>query len=554
MNDPDQTMMFSSIPKSDGAYVQKSDGLDDVWTDDEFTTDEDRPTVERGAAFVSFAFIVAALKRSAWLWCATAVLGLLIGYALYAKFPPAYSATTTVLITNNPNGDVVDQSATDVALAESQAVAQLVLKQLGLDQSVSSFIAAYTVTAPSNEVILFQVNGPSSGAAVQRASALAGAFLQFRAGYLENQQQLQVTLAQQQVTQAQQKLDSINRQIAGLQAQGASSGDLATLQAKQTTAQNALTSAQQNISTIQTTGASTTASMIKGSQILNSPTPAKRGLKESKLFYLVVSLIAGLAIGMAIVVVRALVSGRLRNRDDIADAIGAPVMLSTGQVGGNWLPPLVRRTSLRGLDLERVVAHLYGAVARPPAKRFAALAVVAVDNAPDVAPAVVSLAVNWAAQGKQVVLADLSDGAAAARRLGVKGPGVHPARAGGVNLMVSVPGRDDATPAGPLPTPSHSQFGHVNPDLAAACASADFLLTLLTLEPVSGGDHLASWATEAVAVVTAGRSSATRIRAVGEMVRLAGARLVSVVVLKTDKSDESLGAAVLEQSAPVASL
>ena len=159
MNDPDQTIMFSSTPKSDGAYVQKSDGLDDVWTDDEFTTDEDRPTVERGAAFVSFAFIVAALKRSAWLWCATAVLGLIIGYALYAKFPPAYSATTTVLITNNPNGDVVDQSATDVALAESQAVAQLALKQLGLDQSVSSFIAAYTVTAPSNEVILFQVNG-----------------------------------------------------------------------------------------------------------------------------------------------------------------------------------------------------------------------------------------------------------------------------------------------------------------------------------------------------------------------------------------------------------
>ena len=373
-------------------------------------------------------------------------------------------------------------------------------------------------------------------------------------GYLENQQQLQVTLAQQQVTQAQQKLDSINRQIAGLQAQGASSGGLATLQAKQTTAENALTSAQQNISTIQTTGASTTASMVKGSQILNSPTPAKRGLKESKLFYLVVALIAGLAIGMAIVVIRALVSGRLRNRDDIADAIGAPVLLSTGQVGANWLPPLVRRSRLRGLDLERVVAHLYGAVARPPSKRFAALAVVAVDNVPDVALAVVSLAVNCAAQGKQVVLADLSDGAAVARRLGVKGPGVHPASARGVNLMVSVPGRDDPTPTGPLPIPSHSQFGHVNPDLATACASADFLLTLLTLEPVSGGDHLASWATEAVAVVTAGRSSATRIRAVGEMVRLAGARLVSVVVLKTDKSDESLGAAVLEQSASAASL
>ena len=96
----------------------------------------------------------------------------------------------------------------------------------------------------------------------------------------------------------------------------------------------------------------------------------------------------------------------------------------------------------------------------------------------------------------------------------------------------------------------------MNPDLAAACASADSLLTLVTLDPVSGGNHLASWANEAVAVVTAGRSSATRIRAVGEMIRLAGTRLVSVVLLKADKSDESLGAlAAMEQSAsPVAAV
>jgi hypothetical protein len=43
-------------------------------------------------------------------------------------------------------------------------------------------------------------------------------------------------------------------------------------------------------------------------------------------------------------------------------------------------------------------------------------------------------------------------------------------------------------------------------------------------------------------VVTAGRSTATRIRAVGEMVRLAGAHLDSVVVVDADRADESLGA------------
>ena len=51
--------------------------------------------------FTSLGFIGAALKRSAWLWCATAMLGVLIGYGLYDKYPPAYQATTSVLLTND---------------------------------------------------------------------------------------------------------------------------------------------------------------------------------------------------------------------------------------------------------------------------------------------------------------------------------------------------------------------------------------------------------------------------------------------------------------------
>ena len=71
--------------------------------------------------------------------------------------------------------------------------------------------------------------------------------------------------------------------------------------------------------------------------------------------------------------------------------------------------------------------------------------------------------------------------------------------------------------------------------------SADLLLTLVTLDPALGGDHLATWATNAVVVVSAGQSSAERIHGVGEMIRLAGMRLDSVVLLGADKSDESLG-------------
>ena len=42
-------------------------------------------------------------------------------------------------------------------------------------------------------------------------------------------------------------------------------------------------------------------------------------------------------------------------------------------------------------------------------------------------------------------------------------------------------------------------------------------------------------------MVTAGRSSWTRIHAVGEMIRLAGMYLVSAVLVGASKTDESLG-------------
>jgi hypothetical protein len=106
--------------------------------------------------------------------------------------------------------------------------------------------------------------------------------------------------------------------------------------------------------------------------------------------------------------------------------------------------------------------------------------------------------------------------------------------------VVVIPERDDIALVGPIPS-SHVESADVSPELAAACASADVLLTLATLDPASGGDYLSTWATDAVAVVTAGKSSSVRIHAVGELVRHAGMRLVSAVLIGADKGDESLG-------------
>jgi hypothetical protein len=111
--------------------------------------------------------------------------------------------------------------------------------------------------------------------------------------------------------------------------------------------------------------------------------------------------------------------------------------------------------------------------------------------------------------------------------------------ADGEQLALVVPESEDLTPEGPLrhvADPSdHSRPLTVAPD------SGDVLLTLVSLDPGVGADHLASWATDAVAIVTAGESSATRVHAAGQMMRQAGVPISAAFLLDSDKNDESVG-------------
>jgi hypothetical protein len=153
---------------------------------------------------------------------------------------------------------------------------------------------------------------------------------------------------------------------------------------------------------------------------------------------------------------------------------------------------------------------------------------------------VVALAMSCAQDGRRVVLADLAEGAPAAALLGAQGPGVRQARAGSAQVVLAVPDSADIAPLGPA-SRRDGQRSEFNEQVNAACGSADLRLSLVSLDPGLGADHLSSWAANAVALVTAGTASWTRLHAVGEMVRLSGTSLVEAVLVGADKSDESLG-------------
>jgi len=513
-----------------------------LWVDDDFAAVDDGPS-DFNAGLTSMGFIRASIRRGRRWWCLTAAIGFLVGLGLYVTTPPVYQASTSLLLTNGPEPQPGSAVLDAQSIAQSRPVAGLALKKLGLRESVGTFLGSYTAAPVTDRIMSITVNAPSSDEAIARAAVLAGAFLQYRADQLKAQQDKLFQSLHQQVSQAQQELNSINDQVHQLllsqPPSPARQAKLTSLGTQRSQARATLTELQQSTNGTIASTKELTASEITGSQVLNQAAGLPRSRLKHLILYPAVGLIIGLVVGLAFVVVRALTSDRLRRRDDIARALGAPVSLSVGAVRpSRWLPRRRGLAAAQRPDVQRIVTHLGRTV--PASSRGMSLAVIPMDDARVPALSLVSLAISGAQRGIRVVIADLATGAPAARLLGVRKPGIHRVDVNDVNLVVAIPERDDVAPVGP--------FARIPPGVhrtpltkGVTAASPDLVLTLATLDPSFGGEHLVTWATGAVVMVTAGRSSWTRIHSVGEMIRLAGTRLVSAVLVGADKTDESLG-------------
>lgn len=546
MNDPDRI----------GAWLA---GIDDElppnpWAPGGLTADEDLSGGDPTGGLVNLAFIRGALRRAAWLWCATGLLGLVIGTGLYVRDPPTYHAETSVLLVDAANQDSAVEVLTDVSLAQSQPVAARVVEELGLHQSVGSLQAAYSVTPITYTVLQFNIGAPSAAAAIREASALATSYLQYRAKYAQTLEQQQATQLNQESNAAAQTFQTVDAKVNQLPTTQLTSAQQVQLD----NLRNQLDDEKQVMQYAAGTEASnrtSTAAMVSGSYVLDPPTLLSHSQLKGAVLYVVGGLFGGLIVGMAIVIVAALLSSRLRRRDDVAVALGAPVRLSVGSLRRPQprlgLPGQATR---RDRDMRRVIAYLQGRVSGS-SRGPSSLAVVAVDDAQTVAVAVAALARSRARDGGRVVVADLSRGAPLALLLGAKGPGVHQMVNGPDRLLVAVPDPNDVMAVGPI-RDGRTPALWTQPDEAvvAAYSAADLLLTLVTLDPALGADHLATWASEAVAVVSAGRCSAEKVHSVGELIRLAGIRLDSAVLIGADRDDESLGLVDPVLEPPIAAL
>ena len=529
------------------------DDLDEpAWPGDELPGVTERMggflAAELAAGLASLPAIGAALRRRMRMVFMAGIIGFLLGTAIYVVHPPAYQASTSVVVTQNPLVDPLDAVQTDVALVESRTVAQLAMKHLGIlsTESVYKFQGSYTVVAVTDRVLLITIGARSSAEAVRRATALASAYLQFRDSELWLERSETLSSLGGKVAAAETQVSLIDQQLAHAKAQRPSSAQQAQvtlLGEKRQAALNARATFESSYISFQVQSEVTTASMVKGSGVLDKAAALPRSKFKKPEVYIVGGLLAGLLLGLAIVIIGELVTDKLRRRDDVAKALGAPVLLSVGKVwAGRWPARLIAArypmTVAGGAEMQRVIGCLRRAVTEEDGP--ATLAVVTIDDARVATVAVAALAVAAAQAGLHVIVADLTAGRTVARLTGVRESGVRIATIEGQQLVIAVPDRGDISPVGPVRVDSMGPRT-AGPALAAAYSSADLLITLASLDPALGADYLASWSSNAVGVLTAGTSSATKIHSVGEMIRFSGAQLLGAVLLGADKSDETVG-------------
>ncbi len=495
-------------------------------------------------ALATLRFLLAALRRRWRIWVGLGIVGMMLGVAWTVVMPVKSVGTVTLLLEHDPNADPDQAMSTDMSLLRTRSVASSVIRDLGLRMTPEAFQKSVIVTPVSTKVLILEVPAPGDAAAVARAEALSRAYLDFRTGVIRLQSQGLIDGYQDRLRDLQDEAERLTDLYDTYSSGGPDAQDKATdVLAQRSTVMSDINSLQQTMQDARVQ----TESIITASTELDPPALVPHSSKMRSALAMASGLVGGAAVGMGLVLFAALTSDRLRRREEVALALGAPVRFSVGKLSGRraW-PWRIRRRSSPTRDLQVLVHGLDSSIA--PRKRGtrkvrpARWALATVDNGDAAEQVIASLAAQFISRDLAVFVVDLSDSGrmepALRRALGQADQqrGETPApvvfRPEGVPSLARGPARSSAGVTSDLPD---------NGPLRSAWDSADVILTLAEVDPAVGVDHLKSWADHVVLLVTAGRSSAERLRTTAELVRSTGLTLQFAMMVGADRTDESLG-------------
>jgi capsular polysaccharide biosynthesis protein len=476
------------------------------------------------SVLVSLHFLRVALQRRWRTVAAFICAGALLALAALHLMPPASSASTALILAHADGQDPATAMATDVSLLRTRTVAQHTIDALGLAMTPDQFQKTVSVSVPTPEILVIQIKATSPDAAVTRLRALSTAYLDFRSQQGRIQSDGIVTGDQQRIAQLQQQSKTLTKHYELLVARNDASS--------QSRAQELLTQraqADSDIATLQQDiqqSALETESIIAASHPVDDPAVDPPHRAKRLVLVVMSGLIGGTAAGIGLVVLMALLTNRLRRRDEVALALGRPVKFSARSTTSRWL----RRRELSPRDQDVLAAGLTSALTA--AKQQQRLAVVTVGAPLDGALVVARLARVLADDGRRVCLVDL----------GEKGLLAEAAASAGCPGTVLRPSGTPATRTGPL-TLASSYTGSPALDEPGwgDWSRAEFVLVLGDVELGVGAGPLSTWAERAVLLVRAGAASAELLDSLGRVLDASGIEIDFAMLVGADASDESPG-------------
>ena len=476
---------------------------------------------------VDLSVLKEAVHRRRRLWLGAALAGLVIGAAFHLVVPAKYSAVANLYMVEPASAQPALAMADDVSLLETRSVAQGALHALHLGTNPQAFVSTYTGTAVSNVILSVKLSAPTAAEAVAYDNAVVRSFLAVRAQEFGLQTKLVVAGLQKQEDALNTDMKALTDQIdsllvAGTGAQSAS--QVTSLVNQRTTDSSQVdqlqSQEQQDLLAEQ--------SVVQGTQVLDAAVAVKVSPAKVAVTDALSGLVGGLFLGLAIVVVGAVITDRPRRRAQVAAALGVPVELSVGPYRSPlWLREMRLRRTVKqpGATLQMMARRLCRQLEAAPGQ---ALAVVALGPAEPPALSVGSLAVSLAYEGQRVVLVDMAEG----RPLG----SLFRAKASPVPQKVVFDGQLLTLVVAP---PDPSQLD----DVLDVADEADSVLVLASISPARGAEHVAAWAASAVVVVSAGKVTGTMMSSCTEVLRRAGVTARSAILVGAGPEDESVGVA-----------
>jgi capsular polysaccharide biosynthesis protein len=270
--------------------------------------------------------LLALIRR--WKWVvAGAILGVVVAGLLVVVLPKQYTATGDVLLhdVEGDNAAQVSRMQTAAELAHSIPVAERALQELGTGGDAEKLLERYSVSPLTNELLHVEARAPTPELAVQRVTAVVGAYLDYLAD--EGDQELATIerTIETRATALQAQISQLDGQIAGFGVPGeVLTPEQQLLLTQRETLANELATAQ---ATLEQARADHRLALERN-KLVAAPLLPKRASSPGPREFAVIGFLLGAVLAMGAIVARDVLSRRLFRRGALAHAAGASVIAS----------------------------------------------------------------------------------------------------------------------------------------------------------------------------------------------------------------------------------